>query len=98
MAKPMIVIENKTRDVISLPTALEAPDDYVVIGDKADTDDLVPEKEVRGEIVRERDPIRQPNPVVSFTPAKFESFGPLFKSLLEDQVRQGRLRVTEISA
>lgn len=88
-----VQITNMTRDVLHLPTELPEPRDYVILGDKADTDDQVP----GGPKSPKRDPIRQPSPVLVVTSEELESYGAGFAALLEDQRRQGRVQVVELA-
>lgn len=82
-----IRLENLTRDVIHLQVGAKA-DDVVVLGDKADG-------EAKG-----GDPKLQPSPVVQVDPAEWQRWDTSARAVVEDLIRQGRIRrtVAEIGA
>jgi hypothetical protein len=95
MAK-RIVIENQRRDRLHIPVdaaAASVPgviEGYLVVGDKMDIDDKVPEQG--------RNEHLQPHPRRVLTAQQYDSLGELAHRVIEDQVRQGRLQKTELAA
>ena len=86
--------ENLTRDVHLIPVQGGLPEEangLFVLGDKADTDDKVPKGTTR-------DPRFQPDPVRIVTAEQETAFGPLFAAIIADQIKQKRIRRTELAA
>lgn len=81
-----IQLENLTRDVLHIPVA---NGEFLVLGDKADTDDNVP--------ASGRDERLQPKPVRVFSETAWENLGPLAQEVIADQVAQRRLRRVELA-
>lgn len=84
------------RDVLLLPVEggmpvhprLGVP--MFVLGDKQDTDDRVPEGQVRDEAL-------QPRPWVDVTVADYAQFGAEQRRVIEDQISQNRIARTELA-
>ncbi len=81
--------ENNTRAIYHLPSEV-ADGGFVVLGDKLDTDDRVPQG-------RARDSKLQPSPKVVMTADEYAKHGKLFDSLVRDLERQGFIRRTELA-
>lgn len=82
-------LENLTRARIILPRDLSANPDWLVIGDKADTDDVVAGPE--------RDPKYQPDPSVSLSQAEWDALPKTpTRDVLEEHIREKRIRRTAI--
>jgi hypothetical protein len=92
MAK-RIQLTNLTRDVLMIPVEAGMPrgaEQLLIIGDKIDTDDQVPEGQ-------KRDPKYQPKPVWVGTEEQYNSFGEWACSIIEELISMGRLGRVELA-
>ena len=95
-------LENLTRTVYQFALEVEDADPrnpgrkiartvgFVALGDKADTDDRVPETG--------RDDKLQPPPVITLTSEGWERLGPHNQLWIEGEIAAGRIRRTELAA
>lgn len=89
-----VQLENRTRDRIYIPVQAGGNADdgkLLVLGDKLDTDDRVPQG-------HERNTALQPAPVVTLKGSDYEGLGAFAHGILDDQIAQKRIRKTELAA